>query len=92
MMKILHNAQAGSLESSDALITISPAEKGAGVLLDLNSIVQEQFGEQIRSIVQEVLARKGIEDVRISIQDRGALDYSLRARVETALSRASTEV
>lgn len=87
-MILLHNAQAGTLESSDVLVIVSPTEKGTGVQLELKSIVEEQFGDQIRRIIEETLSKKDVRDIHITIQDRGALDYSLRARLETALSRA----
>ena len=60
-MILLHNAQAGTLESSDVLVIVSPTEKGTGVQLELKSIVEEQFGDQIRRIIEETLSKKMFE-------------------------------
>lgn len=83
-MEILKNASAGTMESSDAYVEIEPAD---GLQVQLESVVQEQFGEQIRSVVQEVLEQCGVENACVRVIDRGALDCVIRARVETAVLR-----
>ena len=83
-MEILKNASAGTMESSDAYVEIEPAD---GLQIQLESVVQEQFGEQIHSVVQEVLAQCGVENACVRVIDRGALDCVIRARVETAILR-----
>lgn len=87
-MKVIRHGQAGTLESSDALIIVSPQEPGAGLRIEINSIVKVQFGEQIRGLVKDTLVRLGVRDAHIIIQDRGALDYCLRARLEAAVALA----
>ena len=42
-MKLIHKAMAGTMESSDIMVTIEPAEAG-GVQLELTSSVMQQFG------------------------------------------------
>ena len=85
MNPILRSASAGTLESSDVYVEIAPAVNG--IEIDLNSVVQAQFGEDILAVVREVLAECGVENARLTIQDRGALDCVIRARVETAILR-----
>ena len=89
MNPILRSASAGTLESSDVFVEIAPAENG--IEIDLNSVVQAQFGEEILAVVREVLADCGVENARVSVQDRGALDCVIRARVETAVYRGKGE-
>lgn len=89
MNPILHYASAGTLESSDVYVEIAPAE--SGIEIDLNSVVQAQFGEEILAVVREVLDECGVENARLTIQDRGALDCVIRARVETAIIRGKGE-
>jgi len=85
-MKILKPATAGTMESSDAYVEIEP---GVGTLnINVESVVQKQFGERIITSVKDVLAEHGIDDAEIRIVDRGALDCVIRARVETAILRA----
>lgn len=92
MGKILQEAQAGTLESNDVIITVAPGEKGKGIVMDLQSIVLDQYGEAIRTTVANVLQEQSIEEAVIKIVDRGALDYILRARILTALSRGGVSI
>lgn len=90
-MKIVRNGQAGTLESGDVMVIVSPPSPGAGAQLELelHSIVEEQYGGQIRQVVSETMSELGVTRARITIQDRGALDYCIRARVEAAAHRAA---
>lgn len=88
MTKILHRASAGTLESSDALVEIAPAET---LTLSLQSIVMERFGKAIEKTAREELSRLGVEKAAVSISDRGALDCVLRARIEAAVCRAGRD-
>jgi len=84
-MEIVRRATAGTMESSDAYIEIEPGENG--VSIQLESVVLEQFGDAIESTVQDVLKDLGVENARVRVVDRGALDCVIRARVETAVVR-----
>jgi citrate lyase subunit gamma (acyl carrier protein) len=89
MNPILRSASAGTLESSDVYVEIAPAD--SGIEIDLNSVVQAQFGVDILAVVREVLAECGVDKAKLTIQDRGALDCVIRARVETAIIRGKGE-
>lgn len=78
-------AVAGSLESSDVMVRVRPAEV---LTLEIKSPVLEQYGEAIRQTVAEVLADRGVTAAEIELIDRGALDCRIRARLETALERS----
>jgi len=88
MASILKTAQAGTLESSDIMITVTPGAKGSGVVIDLESIVLAQYGEDIRAIIENIVKKQEITDLYIKALDRGALDCTICARVLAALSRA----
>lgn len=83
-MKILKNASAGTMESSDVYVEIEP---GTGIQMELESVVAKQFGDSIRAVVSEVLREQGVTDCSVRIVDRGALECVIRARVETAILR-----
>ena len=85
MGEIIQRAVAGTLESSDVFVTLEPND--SGLELEIDSVVQNQFGEAIRKAAMDVLAEQGVENARVSIVDRGALDCVIRARVETAVLR-----
>ena len=83
-MEIVKSASAGTMESSDVYVEIEPA---AGLDIQLESVVLEQFGENIRAVVREVLSECGVTGASVRVIDRGALDCVIRARVETAVVR-----
>lgn len=85
-MEIKNKAAAGTLESSDIYILVEPNDKG--IDLRLESIVYNQFGEEIEKTVREVLNDYKVENIKIQLKDRGAVECAIRARVETALKRA----
>jgi citrate lyase subunit gamma (acyl carrier protein) len=84
-MKIARRAQAGTLQSSDLMVALEPAED---LSVEITSTVKKQFDHLIRAVVSDVLSSHGVTAGRVRVTDRGALDYAIRARVETALQRA----
>lgn len=89
-VEIMKSVSAGSLESSDVLVTLGPAQNG-GLDIIVNSIVEKQFGRRIKMVAEELLESFGIDSGLVNIQDRGALECTLRARIETAISRSLQE-
>ncbi len=85
-MKIQKSAVAGTLESSDAQVTVEPGR--GGIELSLSSSVMNQYGRQIRQTVLETLERLGVEDAAVTVVDKGALDCTIKARVECAVYRS----
>lgn len=85
-MEIKKTAMAGTLESSDAQVTVEPG--GDGIELMIESSVIHQFGRQIRAVVLETLDRLEVKDARVTVFDKGALDCTLKARVECAVYRS----
>ena len=89
-MILKQKASAGTAEGADVIVTIEPAE--AGRELEIKSIVKAVFGDAIEKTATEVLDEFGIASCKMSLSDQGALDCTLRARVETAILRACGEV
>ena len=87
-MRIITEAAAGTLESSDLLVKVSPS-RDKSVEIYVTSDVIEQFGTQIRHVVDDTLKRLAVTDGLIVIEDKGALDYAIRARVQTAVLRGA---
>lgn len=85
-MEILKPAMAGTLESSDAQVTVEPGTDG--IQLTLSSSVMNQYGRQIKATVLETLERLGVENAQVTVVDKGALDCTLKARVECAVFRS----
>ena len=88
-MRIKRTATSGSLESSDLFVEVSPNEATIDVSID--SVVKRQFGDQIEFSIREVAQKLGVKNAKIYVSDRGALDCTIRARVESAILRAGEE-
>ena len=84
-MKIEKSAMAGTLESSDAQVTVEPADD---LELNIQSSVLNQYGRQIKATVLETLERLDVKAAKVTIVDKGALDCTLKARVECAVFRS----
>ena len=84
-MEILKSAAAGTLESSDCMVTVEPGE---GISLDLSSSVMTQYGRQITAAVLETLERLDVKNANVTVVDKGALECTLKARVECAVFRS----
>ena len=87
--KIRKMAKAGSLESNDILIMIAPGD--GTIELDLESTVFKQYGEAIKEVILTTLTDEGVRNAKVKAQDKGALDYTIKARVKTCVMRGSSE-
>ena len=85
-MKIEKSAMAGTLESSDALVRVEPSENG--IELELTSSVMNQYGRQIKNVIMETLKNLKVKNCKMSVVDKGALDCTIKARVECAVYRS----
>lgn len=85
-MKIIKSAQSGTMQSSDLMIFLEPADE---LTIEIESTVKQQFEHLIRAQVEKVLAEHEVSSGEIRINDRGALDYAIVARLEAGLKRAS---
>ena len=90
-VRILRGAKAGLDERGDVLVCLSPAAENSGIQIEIESTLKSLFGDQIRTSAFEVIEGYGLRDLKLTIRDRGALDYAIRARVQTAVERAVRE-
>ncbi|MDU2065375.1 MAG: citrate lyase acyl carrier protein [Sporomusaceae bacterium] len=91
-MQKLQPAQAGTLESNDIQITLSPAAAGSGIQIELTSAVLLQFGDQIKAVLLAVAQEQNVTDILVQAHDRGALDCTIRARMLAVLARAGVTI
>ena len=85
-MKVIREAIAGTLESSDLLVKVAPSDQGTREIV-IQSEVIKQFGKQIKRVVADTLDKLSVSEGSIVIEDKGALDCVIRARVQTAVLR-----
>lgn len=85
-MEITRPAVAGTLESSDCQVMI---EEGDGkVEFSLESSVINQYGNQIRKVALETLNNLGVNNAKVTMIDKSALDCTIKARIEAAVYRS----
>ncbi|MBT4291458.1 citrate lyase acyl carrier protein, partial [bacterium] len=87
MSKTGEAGRSGPKVRSDCRIVVEYCDKG-GLLLDISSKVGPMYGDNIRQQITESCANLGIENARVTVEDRGALPFVLDARLETAARRA----
>ena len=83
----MRTAQAGTVESMDCHVTVSEAGPGTGISLTLAGASVARFSKAMDKAVRETLDNLDITDMTVSVQDNGALDLVLKARVEAAVAR-----
>ena len=86
-MEITIVANAGTLESSDIQIILEPNENG--IVIELESTVKAQFGEQIENVIKETLKELNVENAKVFANDKGAIDPVIKSRVQTAVYRSA---
>ncbi len=86
-MEIVTTGLAGTMESSDIMVSVSKAT-GEGITIELTSSVSKQFGKQIRAVIRDCARKLGLTAAHITAIDQGALDCVIKARVNTAIYRA----
>lgn len=87
-MKPLYPSQAGTFESSDLIVLIEPMGSNAGRKIEIESVVKLQYGDNLRTVVSEMLDQYGLTDIHVILKDKGALEPVVRARMETAITRS----
>ncbi len=80
---------AGSYESSDCIISVQKQDK---LEIKIESIVFDQFGDQIKDVLSSTLKEHNITNYLVECFDKGALDYTIKSRLLTALKRAGEKV
>ena len=86
MAKIGTAGNGGEKVRSDCLVRIEPTSSG-GIRIDLKSRVETLYGRSILELTRSVMKHFGVDNARIEIQDSGALEFVLAARLEAALKQ-----
>ena len=82
-------AQAGSLgpkTRSDCEVTIELTQSG-GLEIDLKSKVKSLFGDSILELINKEMKFFGLENAKITMVDKGSLDFVIAARIEAAVKQ-----
>lgn len=82
---------AGRKNKGDIEVTFEPQKKGSGLEINIETSVEQLYGERIQNEISELLSALGVIDGKVNVVDDGALPYVLRARVEAAVRMAKEE-
>lgn len=89
-MEIKETASAGTIDKCDCLVTVS---KGEGdIKINLSSKVLYQYGDSIRNIILQTLKKLHINDITVNVEDMGAFEYVIVARLEAAIYRSQKQM
>ena len=89
-MEIKETASAGTIEKCDCLVTVS---KGEGdIKINLSSKVLYQYGDSIRNTILQTLKKLNVNDVTVDVEDMGAFEYVIVARLEAAIYRSQKQM
>lgn len=87
----MKTSQAGTLESMDCLVTLTEAPSGAGIKIEITGASAARFKSAMEKKITDILCGLGTKDIEVRVQDNGALDIVLGARVEAAYKRLQKE-
>ncbi len=79
--------QRGERVRSDCWVRLEPRTSG-GLELCVRSKEEAMYGHAVRATCRTVLEALGVRDAVVSVEDEGALDFVLAARIEAAVKRA----
>ena len=89
-MEIKETASAGTIDKCDCLVTVS---KGEGdIKINLASKVLYQYGDSIRNTILQTLKKLNINDITVDVEDMGAFEYVIVARLEAAIYRSQKQM
>lgn len=89
MMRVTTKAEAGVPDKKgDVWVAVEPCEQGAGTVINIKSSMIREFGKDMEATVRELLTQYQVTDAIVTVVDKGAMDFALRARLETALRRS----
>ncbi|MBQ6817840.1 MAG: citrate lyase acyl carrier protein [Bacilli bacterium] len=76
----------GSMESNDCIITVKENYTQTNEI-KINSIVRDFFYDQIYDVIEKTLKENNIQNVIVECNDKGALDFTIKARLLCAINR-----
>jgi len=77
----------GDKVRSDCFVRVEPKTRG-GLRLTVVTKVEAMYGDAVRATCARALEALGVKHAIVTVEDHGALDFVLAARVECAVKRA----
>ncbi len=80
---------AGSKESNDCLVTVTESDE---LNIVIESVVGAFFYDQIKETVEKTLEELDVSNISVLVEDKGALDYTIKSRLISAIKRMNLDV
>jgi citrate lyase subunit beta / citryl-CoA lyase len=74
---------------SDCHVTMELAESG-GIQVELISKVESMYGDDIRKLILDIISYYGLQNIRVLVEDTGALSPVIAARMEAAVRQLTS--
>ncbi|MGA9753481.1 MAG: aldolase/citrate lyase family protein [Acidobacteriota bacterium] len=87
MGAIAEAGRRGEKVRSDCWVRVEPTSRG-GLKLSVTTKVEAMYGDAVRATCTKALESLGVKHAAVTVEDFGALDFVLMARVEAAVKRA----
>ncbi len=87
MTTIAEAGRRGDKVRSDCWVQVAPKARG-GLKLSVTTKVEAMYGDAVRATCGKALDALGVRHAAVTVEDFGALDFVLMARVEAAVKRA----
>jgi citrate lyase subunit beta / citryl-CoA lyase len=87
MPKIGEAGRRGEKVRSDAWVKVEPKARG-GLKVQVRTKVEAMYGDPVRACCGRVLDALGVKNAVVTVEDYGALEFVLAARIEAAVKRA----
>ncbi|HJX71887.1 MAG TPA: aldolase/citrate lyase family protein, partial [Bacteroidales bacterium] len=76
----------GESVRSDCFVSLT-LTSGKGIIINVKSSVKAMYGKSIEKLCRDMLDFYGIKHAEIEIEDRGALPFTLAARLEAVIRK-----
>ncbi len=87
MAKMAEAGRRGDKVRSDCWVQVEPKTRG-GLKLAVTTKVEAMYGDAVRATCGKALEALGVKHAVVTVEDHGALDFVLAARIECAVKRA----
>lgn len=89
MNEMITAGSKGPKVRGDCLVTFEPKKNGQ-LEIHIESKVKTLYGNSIQSLARQIFSFFGVEEGVVHIDDSGALDFVLAARIESCIKQAIT--
>jgi len=77
----------GDRVRSDCWVRVEPRSRG-GLRLEISTKVEAMYGDRVRAFVRKGLKALNVQHAAVTVEDQGALEFVIAARLEAAVKRA----